>query len=177
VVPQPGEVERARARLAPGPGPAVAVHISARRPAQRWPADRFAELIRALRAQHGARILLLWSPGPPDHPQHPGDDAKAAEILGLLGPADPAVAAYPTARLESLIGALAGCDRVVCCDGGAMHLAAAAGKPIVALFGDSPVERWRPWGVPHRIVRPESRNVADVSVAQVLAAFAELAAG
>jgi ADP-heptose:LPS heptosyltransferase len=73
-----------------------------------------------------------------------------------------------------LIGALAACDEVICADGGAMHLAAALGKPIVALFGDAPVERWRPWGVRHRIVRPESRDVADVSVADVLAAYDEI---
>ena len=172
--PRPEEVERANAKLAAGSGPAVAVHVSARRARQRWPASRFAELIRGLAEKHGARVLLLWSPGPADHPQHPGDDAKAAEIVVLLGSGRNAAVPYPTTRLEQLIGALAACDRVICSDGGAMHLAAALGKPIVALFGDSPVERWRPWGVAHRIVRPASRDVADLAAAEVLAAYAEL---
>ena len=119
--------------------------------------------------------MLLWSPGPADHPQHPGDDDKAAEVLRFIG-ADPAgVIPYPTASLASLIGALAACDEVICSDGGAMHLAAALGKPVVAMFGDSSVERWRPWGVTHRIVHPQSRDVADVSVADVLSAYAEIA--
>ena len=163
----------ATARLGERPGPAVAVHISARRPAQRWPAERFAELIDRL-AAGGARVMLLWSPGPSDHPQHPGDDRKAAEILRLLGPAK--ATEYPTAHLAALIGALAACDRVICPDGGAMHLAAALKKPIVALFGDSPVERWRPWGTRYRLARAESRDVADLTVAQVLAAYEALAA-
>ena len=174
LVPQPGEVDRARDQIAPGAGPIVGVHISARRPAQRWPAARFAELIRALRERHGARVMLLWSPGPSDQPQHPGDDAKAMEIRNLLQ-SESTVAAYPTVRLESLIAALAACDAVICSDGGAMHLAAALRKPVVALFGDSSVERWRPWGVPHRIVHPESRDVADAQVADVLDAYADLA--
>ena len=55
-----------------------------------------------------------------------------------------------------------------------MHLAAALGKPVVALFGDSPVERWRPWGVAHRVVRPESKNLADLPLEPVLAACREL---
>ncbi len=55
-----------------------------------------------------------------------------------------------------------------------MHLAAALGKPIVALFGDSPLERWHPWGVRHRIARPESRNVADLSVEAVLESYRAL---
>lgn len=176
VVPDPRELERARALLAARPGRRIAVHISARRRSQRWPAQRFAELIRALHAQHGAHVMLLWSPGPPEHVQHPGDDEKAAEVLRAVGAGCPVVP-YPTARLAELIGALAACDEVICSDGGAMHLAAALGKPIVALFGDAPVERWRPWGARHRIVQPASRDLADLPVQTVLAAYRELAAG
>jgi len=178
LVPDPREAEAARALFAARPGRRIAVHISARRRAQRWPAKCFAELIRRLASDHGAQAMLLWSPGPADHPQHPGDDQKAAEVLNAIGSDRamiPMVIPHPTAKLSSLLGALAACDEVICSDGGAMHLAAALGKPIVALFGDSPVERWRPWGVRHRIVRPESRDVADVPVAAVLAAYAEIA--
>ncbi len=174
LVPDPREAHKARALFSAHAGRRVAVHISARRPAQRWPAQRFADLIRRLASEHGAEVMLLWSPGAPDHPQHPGDDARVAEVLHAIGPGGAEVIPYPTARLAGLIGALAACDRVICSDGGAMHLAAALGKPIVALFGDSPVERWRPWGVRHRVVRPESRDVADVHVAAVLAAYAEI---
>lgn len=175
LVPDPRETENARALFAARPGRRIAVHISARRRAQRWPAKCFAELIRRLISEHLAQPMLLWSPGPPDHPQHPGDDDKAAEVLHAIGPDRAAVIRYPTTRLSSLIGALAACDEVICSDGGAMHLAAALGKPIVALFGDAPVERWRPWGVRYRIVRPESRDVADAPVAAVVAAYAQIA--
>jgi heptosyltransferase-3 len=175
LVPDPREVDNARILLAARPGRRIAVHISARRRAQRWPAERFAELIRRLSSEHRAQAMLLWSPGPQDHPQHPGDDQKATEVLHAMGPDRAAMIPYPTATLPSLIGALAACDEVICSDGGAMHIAAALGKPIVALFGDSPVERWRPWGVAHRIVRPDSHDVADVPVAAVLKAYAEIA--
>jgi heptosyltransferase III len=176
LVPDAREVEKSRARFASQPGRKVAVHISARRRSQQWPAGRFAELIRKLVAGHGVQVMLLWSPGPPDHPQHPGDDDKAAAVVNGTG-RDENVISRSTARLAELIGALAACDEVICADGGAMHLAAALGKPIVALFGDAPVERWRPWGVRHRIVRPESHDVADLAVADVLAAYGEIATG
>jgi len=182
LVPDPREVDKARAWIGAHAGErrghTVAVHISARRPAQRWPANYFAELIRGLTSEHGAKVMLLWSPGPPDHRQHPGDDQKAAEVLNAIGSGSAAAAVvvpYPTSTLASLIGALAACDELICSDGGAMHLGAALGKPIVALFGDSPVERWRPWGVRHRIVRPDSRNVADAPVADLLAAYSDIA--
>jgi ADP-heptose:LPS heptosyltransferase len=77
--------------------------------------------------------------------------------------------------LSRLIAALSLCDIVVCADGGAMHVAAALGKPIVCFFGDSPPEVWRPWGVPYRLLRSSSRVVSDISVEEALAAFMELA--
>src|SRR5690606_20775675 len=83
VVPDPEEVARAKVGLPTGSSAVVAVHISARRPAQRWPVDRFAELIERLDREQNASTLLLWSPGAADHPQHPGDDEKAKAILGM----------------------------------------------------------------------------------------------
>ena len=55
-----------------------------------------------------------------------------------------------------------------------MHLAAGLGKPVVALFGDSPARRWHPWGVDHAVVQAASGDVADVSVDEVAAACAAL---
>jgi len=157
-------------QLARAPKVDVAIQISARRPAQRWPAERYAALIDRLA---GRRVALLWSPGAADHPQHPGDDAKAQEIVEK---ARGKVAAYRTARLAELIGALAASRMVVTPDGGAMHLAAGLAKPVVALFGDSPVGRWRPWGVPQRVLQPASRDLRDLGVDEVAAAVSSLAA-
>jgi ADP-heptose:LPS heptosyltransferase len=81
---------------------------------------------------------------------------------------------YPTERLGQLIGALAACDAIICSDGGASHLAAALGKPIVCFFGDSPVERWRPWGTPHKVLQAPSRRVELIDVVDAAAAFAAL---
>ena len=165
---------RARALAALGaraPGrKLIALHISARKPSQRWPLERFAELVQALSAE--ADFLLLWSPGAADHPQHPGDDAKAQAIMTAAGSAR--LVAYPTQELKDLTAALSLADYVICSDGGAMHLAAATGKPILCFFGDSDAARWHPWGVPYRLLQPESRDVADVSLALALQAFREL---
>jgi ADP-heptose:LPS heptosyltransferase len=57
-----------------------------------------------------------------------------------------------------------------------MHVAAALGKPIVCFFGNSDATLWRPWGVPYALLQPGSRDVADVSVDQALAAFGSLGA-
>jgi heptosyltransferase III len=154
-----------------GAGPFTAIHISARRPAQRWPLERYAALAAQLSKQ--GRVMLLWAPGSNDNPGHPGDDEAAQHVLAMAK--SPSVVGVATPDLKTLIAALSLADRVICPDGGAMHLAAALGKPVVALFGDSPVERWRPWGVPYRVVRPESRDLAGLAVGAVVDAFVELA--
>lgn len=136
----------------------VGVDISARKPSQRWPAARFAETMRAIAVQGSVRFMLLWSPGAEDNPLHPGDDAKAREVMAEIGggalclPGIPldnpeeqyprgrgqvTVMARPTQTLPELIVALAECHALICADGGAMHLAAGLGLPIVCLFGNS----------------------------------------
>jgi heptosyltransferase-3 len=173
VVPDERELAAARATFGSRP-PRVGLHISARRPLQRWPAERFAALAEKLQQEHGATVVLLWSPGPANHPTHPGDDDKARQILAIVA-SRARVIAYPTERLAQLIGALAACDAVVCSDGGASHIAAALGKPTVCFFGDSSVERWRPWRTGSRLIQPPTRSVAAISVDEVAAAFTSLA--
>jgi heptosyltransferase-3 len=157
-----------------GDGPFTAVHISARRPAQRWPLERYAGLIARLSAS--GRVMLLWAPGSRDNPRHPGDDEAARQVIDMAKVTDKAtLVPVATPDLSTLIAALSLAGPVICPDGGAMHLAAALGKPVVALFGDSPVNRWRPWGVPHRVVRPESHDLADLAIEPVLEALQALA--
>jgi heptosyltransferase III len=163
---------RMSAKLGDAPGPAVGIHISARKASQRWPVERFAALMRAIRDAGPARFMLFWSPGAPGNRQHPGDDGKARELLQALG--DFPVFACETGRLTELVAGLSLCDRVVCSDGGAMHIAAALGKPIVCFFGNSPADRFHPWGVPYVLLQPPSRNVADVPVEQALGAYRRL---
>ena len=173
-----GAAARLRQALPPGARGRrlVALHISARRPRQRWPAAAFAALMRELMAREDVFLLLLWAPGASADPRHPGDDEKAAAILALLG-AHAGCLLWPTHTLASLTGALAACELMVCADGGAMHVAAGLGVPVVALFGDSPVWRWRPWGVPHEVLQAPAGDVADITVSSVRAACERLLEG
>ena len=112
--------------------PVIAFHISSRRSENRWPVQRFVELANLISANYAAAILLLWSPGSEKNVYHPGDDEKAEIINNFLKPKP---AAYKTTHIRELIAALSVSSLVVCCDGGAMHIAAALGKPIVTIWG------------------------------------------
>lgn len=154
-----------------GHAPILAIHISARLPSQRWSAERFSELMQRLYRSNGCAFMLFWAPGDENDPHHPGDDTKAAAIMQQCSALP--VMAYPTRKLEELIGGLSVCDAMFCSDGGAMHIGAALGLPIVCLFGDSHANNWYPWGVPHTVLQPVSREVQDVSVDEAFAACSE----
>ncbi|UCV03839.1 glycosyltransferase family 9 protein [Dechloromonas denitrificans] len=158
--------------VALGDGPLVALHISARKEKQRWPVERFSELAHRLHEPHAARFLVFWSPGDENNPFHPGDDGKAARLLAALS--DLPVAPMRTEHLSELIAGLSLCDAAVLSDGGAMHVAAGLGKPLVCFFGNSSVERWHPWGVPYELLQKPSRDVSDISVDEAVDAFGRL---
>lgn len=150
----------------------VGVHISARKPSQRWPIERFEALIRQLHAELNVEFLLFWAPGTATNPTHPGDDDKAAMLLSRLEGLP--VLPFSTTSLNELMAGLNLCDSVICSDGGAMHVANALGKPILCFFGGSDATHWRPWNEPYQLLQPSSQDVADISVEQAVAAFHRL---
>jgi len=169
VYPDPQLQARVRAQL--GEGPVAAVHISARQEIRRWPLERYAQVIKSISSRE--KVALLWSPGPRSDPRHPGDDEAAAKLMEMVRGSN--VVAVQTPDLPTLIAAVSRIDWMLCPDGGALHIAAALGKPIVALWGDSPVQRWRPWQVPYVVVQPPSKNLADLPLLPVVDACAALA--
>jgi ADP-heptose:LPS heptosyltransferase len=154
--------------------PLVGIHVSARKPRNRWREAHYAQFMRALHDRTGMQFRLFWSPGDGDDPRHPGDDPLAARIAAQARglPVEP----FATRTLRELAHGIAACDAFVCSDGGAMHLAAALGKPILCFFGDSPASEWHPWGVPYRLLQPPSLDARDIAVDAALEAFDGLVA-
>lgn len=149
----------------------VALHISAREASRVWETDRWIELARKMAASQKVDLLLLWSPGQADDPRHPGDDAKAAAIQRAVS-----IVAARTDNLADLIAVLSLCRAFVGADGGAMHIAAGLGLPMVALFEnlESKKRRWYPWRVPYELVAPQTRDIADITISQVTEAWQRL---
>lgn len=151
----------------------LGVHISARRIRQQYPITQWAELIRELHDLDAKLTFhILWSPGDSRNPMHPGDDDKA--LVLKKGLKDLPVKFIPTPTLESLIKNIQICGSMIMADGGAMHIAAALNRPIIALFGDSNPKRWRPWGVPYKIMQNESGHVKDIKPAKIMNAWLNL---
>ncbi len=141
----------------------IAFHISSRKPENRWPADKFIKLAKLILKNHNASIMLLWSPGSESNPYHPGDDEKAEIIIKAV----PEIIPFKTTHLGELIASLSFAEFVVCLDGGAMHIAAALGKPIVTIWGSTDPIKWRPWGVRHVILKGSNKRADNVDVESV----------
>ncbi len=122
-----------RTRFAvPGERAAVLLHATAQAGKQ-WPEPNWIALGHAL-AQHGLTLLLPW-----------GTESERARSERLA-------AALPNARvpdrapLDKVAGLIAGATLVVGVDTGLLHLAAAFGVPLVAIFAGSKPDLTAPVG-------------------------------
>lgn len=151
------------------PSHLVAMHISSRKKNNRWPADRFIELGNELIKRYNILPLILWAPGSSKNPFHPGDDEKAEVIADKMRGA----VLYKTTRIRELIAAISLCGLVICCDGGAMHIAAALGKPILTVWGSTDRSRWAPWQVDN-IILQKGKRADEVTAEEAVAAFEKM---
>jgi len=106
-----------------------------------WPMDRFGELGKRLAEKWQAKVLLFGKEE--ERPliyevlRHLG--TRAIDLTGKTG-------------LLQLAALLERCALLVTNDTGTMHIAAAVGTPVVALFGPTPPLMTGPWGEGHVVV-------------------------
>ncbi len=135
--------KRMAERLSGAARPLVGVHASGGRPSKQWHLDRFSDAARAVSQRTGATIVLTGSAA-----DRPLVDAVRARLGGI--PVVDACGESDLIELAALLGAL---DVLMTGDTGPMHLAAAVGTPVVALFGPSDPRRYGPQGNHHRVLR------------------------
>lgn len=135
------EAERTRARniLNSASGNRLLLHftavvVGARWTSKLWPTARFAELIDRLHAEGEPRCVLLGAPS---------DRAISDEIVRQTR--QPPLDLVGKTTLRELTALLDLTERVFCLDSGPMHIAAALGKPVVAIFGPTNAARTGPY--------------------------------
>lgn len=135
----PAERDKARLRLSewgvPSGDRVVAVNPGAAYgSAKRWPAERFAELGERL-VRDGVFVVVLGAAG---------ERALGDAIVARLGRR--AVNAAGSTTIREAMAVLTWCRRLVTNDSGPMHVAAALGVPVTAIFGPTDPRATRPIG-------------------------------
>ena len=102
-------------------------------PAKRWPAERFVAAALALREKTHCRWVVFGGSG-----DLPLAESIAAGIA--RGAGEPALNLAGQTSLRQLAAALKICGLVLTNDTGPMHLAAAVGAPVTAIFGSTSPE-------------------------------------
>ena len=140
--------------------------------AKQWPAERYGEVARRL-AKNGFKTLVNYGPGEEDL-------ARAVET------ASSGTAETFTGSLTQLIALTRRAGLFVGGDTGPMHLAAALGVPVVAIFGPTDPARNGPFGTKSIVLRSPASNTSyshvprpddgllETGVEQVVAAARQL---
>ncbi len=140
--------------------------------AKQWPAERYGEVARQL-AKNGFKTLVNYGPGEEDL-------ARAVET------ASSGTAETFTGSLTQLIALTRRAGLFVGGDTGPMHLAAALGVPVVAIFGPTDPARNGPFGTKSIVLRSPASNTSyshvprpddgllETGVEQVVAAARQL---
>ena len=116
--------------------------------AKRWPPSYFGELAATL-ADDGIACVIVGSAA--DAPTAVAV-ARAFDAHGGRAPRPALLDVVGRTDLSTLAGVLTLCRTLVTNDSGAMHLAAAAGVPITAVFGPTDETATRPIGDAHAIL-------------------------
>jgi heptosyltransferase-2 len=129
----------------------VVIHPGAGKKPNRWPAERFGEVAAALAAE-GHRVAICS--GPAELGLLAAMERGAATNLPRLGPL----------RFRELAGAFRAADLVLANDTGVMHLAAATGVKVLALFGPTDPALWCPAAPAARVLRAPGGDLARLPV-------------
>ena len=111
---------------------------------KRWDPTRFAELADRLAAEHGAKVIIFGGP----------EETGLVERITSHMTSCP-VNAAGRASLTVVAALIARCRVFVSNDTGLMHLAAAVGVRVVAIFGPTNYMRTSPYGKGHSVLRAD----------------------
>jgi ADP-heptose:LPS heptosyltransferase len=151
----PGEIEegkrlgramRGSARLL------IGFHPGAGKVPNRWPAEKFAELIDRLSETTGCAAFITSGPM---------DEDVVAGTLRVLKCQPQVIANQEIRRVASIITQA---DLYVTNDTGVMHISAGVGTPTLALFGPTDPLQWAPLGERIRYIHGEGGEIGRIGV-------------
>jgi ADP-heptose:LPS heptosyltransferase len=141
----------------------VLINISTTHPSRNWPTEHFTATAHLLR-EAGFIPIICGTPA----------DAERAREIATQGGAQ---LLPPQNNYADFAAAVAQVDGVITPDTSTVHLAAALGRPTVALYASAQAaQAWPPWSVPHSTLLA-TEGMEKISPETVAAAMRELMQG
>ncbi len=119
----------------------IVIHAAASLPAKQWPLERFSAVMRVLQQKYRAKFIYTGAK----------EDVVLYAQIEKDGPFD-GLNLCGITSLRDNISIYRGSDLFFGVDSGPMHMAAAVGVPVIALFGPTDERKWGPWGEGHRVI-------------------------
>lgn len=142
--------------------PLIGIHISGGKLFGTWPIGRLAELTRLLKNKYNAQIALFWGEK---------DGEKAEQFLNYVQFDLFKIAPQKKLNIACFMHL---CDALVVNDNWAMHLSAATGTPLVAIFGPTNPNEFKPAGEQFVAIRGQREKADNITVEQVEKALIQL---
>ncbi|HLJ51087.1 MAG TPA: glycosyltransferase family 9 protein [Bryobacteraceae bacterium] len=130
------------------------LHPFASAPGKTWPAERFAQVARALVERHGLEPVFIAGPS---------DDPSPFSAWRTIRNA-------PLSQIKQL---LFGASLFIGNDSGPAHMAAAFSVPVIVLFGSSDPIVWAPWKTKSVVLTSEN-GIEGISAGETLAVIDRL---
>jgi lipopolysaccharide heptosyltransferase II len=123
----------------------IVIQPGARWNNKRWPAEHFSKLVHLLAQKFSATYFVILGSG---------EDQPLGEIIARAAP-ERCLNLCGKTSLPETIEWLRLCRLMITNDTGPMHIAAALGKPLVALFGPTTPHRTGPYGQLQNVLQIE----------------------
>jgi lipopolysaccharide heptosyltransferase I len=134
--PRPSVGKLVRARWPEGASRWVIIQPGARWPNKQWPAEYYAEVVRALALRHEELHFAILGDGSESDLGKAVASHQLKRCVDLTG----------KISLPEMVEWIRASELMVTNDTGPMHVAAALGKPVVAIFGPTEPRRTGPYG-------------------------------
>lgn len=131
-------------------------HPGAGKPPNRWPSEKFVQLIRSLTTSYQASAFI--TSGPMD------SNVVESILIELNQP----IEVIQNRSIREIASIIRQADLFVSNDTGILHVAAGVGAPLVALFGPTDPLQWAPMGDNIRYIQGEGGVIDSIDVDEVL---------
>lgn len=135
----------------------IGIHNGAHKKGFAWPTDRFAFIADKLISEYKAKVVLICSPG---------DESFIQKLIEMM--THKPIAIYYGTIATEFSALFRRFPLFICNDSGIMHVAAASGCKVIALFGPSSVVQYGPSGNSCFTIAGKDGNVENITTEEVL---------